>query len=154
MKKIRQMSFDISRKLGKIPDRMVEVLDEATMEMLEEVKANANYDTGVFVESFYRVPATKNDRIVKSAIGNSVVVRSSKGNVYNLGYLLENGTRPHDIYPVNSNKLRFEIDGKVIYANKVHHTGTRPYLFYYNALMNATPRLGLKISQAIKEEIK
>lgn len=154
MKDIRHFSIDISRKLNKIPDRMLQVLDETTTEMLEEVKANANYDTGTFVESFYQVPATMDNKKAISSIGNSLVVSSSNGNSYNLGYLLENGTRPHDIFPMNAKALKFTIDGRTIFAGKVHHPGTQPYLFYYNALQNAIPRLGRRVSEAIREELK
>ena len=154
MKNIRNFSIDISRKLQHIPDRMLDALNETTSEMLEEVKATANYDTGTFVESFYQVPATKNDDIAISSIGNSLVVTSSEGNSYNLGYLLENGTRPHDIFPINANALKFTINGETVFAKKVHHPGTQPYLFYYNALQNAKPRLGKRVSEIIKEELR
>ena len=36
------------------------------------------------------------------------------------------GTRPHIILPVRASVLRFEIGGKVIFARKVRHPGTRP----------------------------
>ena len=153
MKSIRHFSIDISRKLNSIPEKMTDVLNTTTSEMLEEVKANANYKTGTFVESFYQIPATSDGKKVVSSIGNSLVVHSLQGNSYNLGYLLENGTRPHDIFPLRANALRFTIDGKTVYAKEVHHPGTHPYLFYYNALENAKPRLGRRVSQAIREEL-
>ncbi len=34
------------------------------------------------------------------------------------------GTNPHDIFPVNAQALRFEVDGQVIFAQHVRHPGT------------------------------
>ena len=43
---------------------------------------------------------------------------------------LELGTKPHPIYPVNVSFLRFALGGVIeVYARKVMHPGTRPYLF-------------------------
>ncbi len=43
---------------------------------------------------------------------------------------LELGTRPHEIKPVNFQFLHFTLGGVIeVYARKVMHPGTRPYLF-------------------------
>lgn len=57
--------------------------------------------------------------------------------VYTLLDILEYGSRSHTIVPLGSFKgskhgklpksLRFEIGGKVVYARRVHHPGTKPY---------------------------
>ena len=36
------------------------------------------------------------------------------------------GTRPHIILPVRASVLRFEVGGKVVFARRVQHPGTRP----------------------------
>jgi hypothetical protein len=40
-----------------------------------------------------------------------------------------NGTRPHTIFPVNGQTLRFPVRGKIVYAKVVHHPGTKPNKF-------------------------
>lgn len=42
---------------------------------------------------------------------------------------IEYGTRPHEIRPVNSRALRFEIGGQLVFAVRVQHPGTRPNPF-------------------------
>ena len=37
---------------------------------------------------------------------------------------LEEGTGPHDIFPTLKKSLKFEIDGKTVFAKKVHHPGS------------------------------
>jgi len=48
-------------------------------------------------------------------------------------YVLE-GTRPHIIRPRRARALRFEADGRVVFANVVHHSGARPNDFLGRAL--------------------
>ena len=42
---------------------------------------------------------------------------------------MEKGTRAHEIRPVRSKFLRFEIGGKVIYTKLVRHPGTQAQPF-------------------------
>ncbi|QNT94957.1 hypothetical protein HEP81_04685 [Streptomyces griseofuscus] len=48
-------------------------------------------------------------------------------------YVLE-GTRPHVIRPRRAKVLRFEVDGRPVFASVVHHPGTRPNNFLGRAL--------------------
>lgn len=41
-------------------------------------------------------------------------------------YLHHEGTKPHRITPENGRLLRFNVGGRVVYAKKVMHPGTRP----------------------------
>jgi len=47
---------------------------------------------------------------------------------------LEYGSQAHDIVPVNARALRFVIDGKVIFAQRVHHPGTRAFAYMRGTL--------------------
>ena len=44
-------------------------------------------------------------------------------------YWLHEGTKPHRILPENGRLLRFNVGGRVVYARKVMHPGTRPNPF-------------------------
>jgi hypothetical protein len=37
---------------------------------------------------------------------------------------LEEGTGPHDIFPVTRKMLKFEVNGKTVFARNVHHPGS------------------------------
>lgn len=50
---------------------------------------------------------------------------------------VEEGTRPHDIRPVNAQALRFVIGGRLVFASVVHHPGGRPYPFMSQGLLKA-----------------
>ena len=43
--------------------------------------------------------------------------------------IVEDGSRPHGIKAVNARFLRFEMNGAIIYARRVHHPGTHPRPF-------------------------
>lgn len=45
------------------------------------------------------------------------------------GEYVEFGTRPHTIYPKNKKMLAFKVGGKMVFARKVNHKGSRPYPF-------------------------
>jgi len=44
---------------------------------------------------------------------------------------LEFGTRPHIIKPVRRKALKFLYKGKIVFAKKVHHPGTKPSPFFF-----------------------
>ncbi|MGC0418412.1 hypothetical protein [Embleya sp. AB8] len=45
-----------------------------------------------------------------------------------------NGTRPHIIRPRRAKALRFAVGGRIVFAQVVHHPGTRPNNFLGRAL--------------------
>ena len=47
---------------------------------------------------------------------------------------VEYGTAPHEIRPVNSGLLAFEVAGKMVFSPLVHHPGTRANPFMQRAL--------------------
>lgn len=55
--------------------------------------------------------------------------------------ILEYGTNPHVIIPVNKKALAFEVDGKKIITKKVNHPGTRPTFFIRNVLNTKLPKI-------------
>lgn len=54
------------------------------------------------------------------------------------------GAKPHVIRPRHARMLRFEVDGKVVFARKVNHPGQRAQPFLTNAahrVVSADPRI-------------
>lgn len=55
--------------------------------------------------------------------------------------MVNDGTRPHDIYPRNAQALRFRVGNRTVFARVVHHPGTRARPFLDRALREvAAPR--------------
>jgi len=54
---------------------------------------------------------------------------------------VEFGTRPHEIRPRHKKVLRFEINGKIVFATRVYHPGTSPKPFFRPALEDAVEKL-------------
>lgn len=51
------------------------------------------------------------------------------GSPVKYAYYVHEGTAPHLITPKTNRTVRFVIGGKVVYAEKVHHPGTKPTKF-------------------------
>ncbi|MEM2003901.1 MAG: hypothetical protein QXQ37_04535, partial [Nitrososphaerota archaeon] len=54
---------------------------------------------------------------------------------------VEFGTRPHIIRPRQKQVLRFEADGKVVYATRVYHPGAGPKPFFRPAFQYAAEKV-------------
>ena len=52
-------------------------------------------------------------------------------------YFHHEGTKPHLILPDNGRILRFNVSGRVVYAKKVAHPGTRPNRFLTTPMRRA-----------------
>ena len=62
-----------------------------------DVKSLAPFDTGLYEESIQTSATQKKQNIISTEIFTDATVESKAGNVYNLGFLLENGTDMHAI---------------------------------------------------------
>ena len=51
--------------------------------------------------------------------------------------LVEEGTRPHEIRPINGRLLAFKANGKMVFTPLVHHPGTKPNPFIHRAVEEA-----------------
>lgn len=74
----------------------------------------------------------------------SRVYGPQKGKVFvgaDYGYFVEAGTRPHTILPVNKKMLAFKVGGKLVFARKINHPGSRPYPFMEPAFKENTPKI-------------
>ena len=101
--------------LGRIFDRVIERFIAELAERTEEVmREKAPERTGRLKKSIRK--------IVKP---NKAVI----GPIVPYAIYVEYGTRPHEILPVHARTLRFEVDGRIVFAARVWHPGTRPQPF-------------------------
>lgn len=54
---------------------------------------------------------------------------------------VEYGTEPHDIRPKNAKALKFEINGRTVFATVVHHPGTEPNPFAQRSAQRVLDRI-------------
>jgi hypothetical protein len=66
---------------------------------------------------------------------------------FNVDYAaaVHDGTRPHVIVPRNRKVLRFKVGGKIVYARRVNHPGTRPRPFLRQALADVAAGEGFVV---------
>lgn len=67
---------------------------------------------------------------------------------------IEYGTRPHIIRARRRQFLRFVVGGRVVYARKVNHPGTRPYKFGWKASHAAHRVLGQRLRRRMSQLAK
>lgn len=60
---------------------------------------------------------------------------------------VNDGTRPHVIRPRNAQVLRFRVGGRIVFARKVDHPGTKPNPFLDRALEEVARSRGYTIRQ-------
>lgn len=79
-------------------------------------KASAPIESGRLKESIYL-------RYSKGASNPSIIV----GSELNYAYYVHEGVRPHQIMPDQPGRmLRFQVNGRIVYATKVNHPGQAP----------------------------
>lgn len=64
---------------------------------------------------------------------------------------VHDGTRPHLILPRAKQALRWVKNGKFVFARKVHHPGTKPDQFLYEAGTAAVPAINLIFARALND---
>ena len=84
-------------------------------------------------------------KVEVTALGHRAVVRWEK----NHASFIENGTSGHWIYPKRARFLRFEVEGKIVYASKVWHPGFGPYRFASNAMKFAGAKLPARLRKGL-----
>jgi len=67
---------------------------------------------------------------------------------------IEYGTRAHVIRPRRKKFLRFRVGGRVVFARKVNHPGTRPYKFGWKASRAAHRVFGQRMRRRMTQLAK
>lgn len=120
-----------------------QVLVQSANQILAEMESRVPVKTGRLRGSLGIVVGT--DRVT---IGPNESIAPYAGYV-------EFGTKPHDIKPKPGNKyLVFQVNGKTIYARKVHHPGTKPQPYVAPAFMAWVDSLGTMAAEANVKVIK
>lgn len=118
-KAITEYKKDLNIKVEQIVNQVLE-------EALQELKATAPEDAGLYKFEMKKENATRQGNIIKGRVYNDSTVYTSDGREYSLGEILEYGTKPHLIRPVESNYLHFNVNGNDVFTKLVHHPGTMP----------------------------
>ena len=151
MKNILSLSVDLSNYTDKAIERLIKAQRNTAEDILRDVKAHAP-GTGSYRNSVKMSDTKYDGKSITTKIYTDAVVYDSVGRGYNLGALIEHGTRPHTIEPARKNYLKFEIDGKTIFASHVFHPGTTANPHFQMALQRNKPLYHLNIIRALKEE--
>ncbi len=149
----------LSEKLEAFTQKAIENVKKAQMDTAFDIQKdmynNAPVDTGEYRESIQVYEQEVNGNKISVDIGTDYKVRSLAGNEYLLGYLLESGTAPHDIYPVRAEYLRFRAkDGRIVYTKHVSHPGTNAQPHILPALNSNVRNYKDRLLKAIREAKK
>ena len=126
MKSLEALAEKFENISKNIDNNIMKAQEKTAQQIWADVINLAPLKTGEYISSIEIEGPEKVDDKIKTFVGSGLTVGPtlSEGKRYNLGFLLEHGTRPHDIYPVNSNYLVFDINGKTIFTKHVFHPGT------------------------------
>ena len=153
MKNIRSINIDLDKYSKNVINNLAKAQRNTAEDIWEYLFENANMDTGTFISSIEIEDTQITEDSIKTFIGSDLKVVDSNGQSYNLGFLLENGTMPHTIVPVNGEYLVFEKDGKTIFTKLVHHPGMRAYNNYKNALNSNIRAYKANIKKAMRDSL-
>lgn len=121
---------DYDRKMGNLQSGLArlprEILESGSATIEMDLKRNVPVRTGRL-----------RDSITREVFDNSAVIRTNSG----YGRFVNDGTRPHDIFPRNGRYLRFEIGGRTIYAKRVRHPGFTGRKFVEVTLAESVPKI-------------
>ena len=144
--------------LNSISNSIAKDIATAQRETAESIRGDtqslAPKGTGKYADSI-KVSKTKiTSNNIETLIYTDSQVISSKGKSYNLGFLLENGTAPHMIYPVNAKALHFVIGGEDIFTKYVKHPGFKAMPHFIPALNKNKSLYLKKIGSVCDKEFK
>lgn len=149
MKPLYKMSAMIN--VEAIQKNIEKAVEETAQDIWADTVNEANYRTGNFITSITIDPVKTENNTVSTVIGSDLMVTSKAGNSYNLGYLLEHGTNPHDIPNAFGYGEWFGIGGRF---DGKFHPGTQPYLFYHKAGVKNYENFKARIREAVKGGLK
>lgn len=155
MKSLDDLTLYIGRIEKEIMPNLIKAQRETAESICQDAKDLAPKDTGRYAESIH-VTDTEvlGNNILTSIVTDATVTAKSNGNEYNLGKLLEEGTEPHLIRPVEASVLHFTIDGEDVFTKLVHHPGFEPIPHFGPALWLNEDVYQENIAKVLDKEFK
>lgn len=150
----RKLTINVSKIEKETINNIVKTQQEIAMDIRDDVRKLAPKDTGRYADSIKVGETIVSRNKITTEIYTDATVISSNGTEYNLGYLLETGTSPHLIEPVNSNVLHFLINGQDVYAKRVNHPGTVAQPHFEPALKANEHRYNEAIKEAVRRSFQ
>lgn len=121
---------DYDKKMGNLQSGLRrlprEILEQGSAVIENDLQRNVPVRTGRL-----------RDSITREVYDDRAIIRTNSG----YGRFVNNGTRPHDIFPRFGRFLRFEINGRVIYAKRVRHPGFTGRRFVETTLSESVPKI-------------
>ena len=124
--------------------------------MVDEIDSTINNWVDKFLEEFCKqvveeakINLKTGGHSVSGKLIDSIRYEKVSNNEYKIvvdadyAAYIEYGTRAHIIRPKNKKALKFQVDGKDIFAKEVHHPGTSPYP-YMEPAINSVIRMAEK----------
>lgn len=152
MKNIASLSVDISKYGDRVIDNLIKAQSNTAYVIQQDAKFYCeDMGTGAYADSI-QVGETKYDgATITTEIYSDVTVSDLRGNTYSLGKLIEYGTRPHLIEPLQAQALHFTKGGQDVFAKYVFHPGTPEQPHLIPALQKNIALYKTNIRKAMKE---
>lgn len=137
-----KISRELDSYIDNLDDEVMQIVNEVLQSTYTELVQNAPKDTGGYANQMKIERAKKVGNSIVGSVSNDVkVVSKGNGKEYLLANILEHGTKPHLIEPVESNLLHFKIGDKDVFTKLVHHPGTKPQPHWQPAYEKASIKL-------------
>ena len=151
MKDINRLSVDILNFGNRAVDNIIKAQSDTAYVIQQDAKNLAPENTGAYKESIELGETQVNNGVISTSVYTDATVYTLSGTSYNLGRLLEEGTRPHEIRATNAQALHFTIMGKDVFAKSVLHPGTIAQPHFLPALNMNRALYVENIRKAVKE---
>lgn len=151
MKSIDRLSVDILNFGNRAIDNIVKAQSDTAYVIQQDAKNLAPENTGAYKESIELGETQVNNGVITTSVYTDATVTTLSGTSYNLGRLLEEGTRPHEIRATNAQALHFTIMGNDVFAKSVLHPGTIAQPHFLPALNMNRALYVENIRKAVKE---
>lgn len=138
-----KISRDLTDYIGDIDDEVTNIINDVLQSTYNElVQKCAEKNWGEYANQMKIERVKKVGNSIVGSVSNDVkVISKGNGKEYLLADILEHGTRPHLIEPVEKDALHFTIGKEEIFTKLVHHPGTKPQPHWQDAYENASIKL-------------
>lgn len=152
MKNIASLSVDISKYGDRVIDNLIKAQSNTAYVIQQDAKFYCeDMGTGAYADSIQISETEYDGATITTKVYSDATVSDLRGNTYSLGELIENGTRPHLIEPLQAQALHFTKGGKDIFAKYVFHPGTVAQPHLIPALQKNIALYKSNIRKALKE---